>query len=134
MTTTASGLNYEDNVPGTGPAAKAGDHVSVHYTGWLYNDGVKGAKFGLMMPGIPLLGARHYQEVAPEVAMDRAEIVSLKETVKTPAGEFKNCLKVEETTPLEPGTKGYKYYAPGVGLVRDGGLRLAKYGKATSKK
>ena len=45
MTTTASGLNYEDNVPGTGPAAKAGDHVSVHYTGWLYNDGVKGAKF-----------------------------------------------------------------------------------------
>jgi FKBP-type peptidyl-prolyl cis-trans isomerase FkpA len=45
MTTTASGLNYEDTVIGTGETAKAGDHVSVHYTGWLYNDGVKGAKF-----------------------------------------------------------------------------------------
>jgi len=50
--------------------------------------------------------------------------------VKTPAGEFKNCLKVEETTPLEPNTKEYKYYAPGVGLVREGDLKLVKYGKA----
>ena len=35
MTTTASGLQYEDTVPGTGATANAGDHVSVHYTGWL---------------------------------------------------------------------------------------------------
>ena len=45
MTTTASGLQYEDAVVGTGAAAQAGQHVSVHYTGWLYNNGVKGAKF-----------------------------------------------------------------------------------------
>jgi FKBP-type peptidyl-prolyl cis-trans isomerase FkpA len=45
MTTTASGLQYEDTVPGTGATAQAGQQVSVHYTGWLYNDGVKGAKF-----------------------------------------------------------------------------------------
>jgi len=45
MQTTASGLQYEDTVPGTGEEARAGQHVSVHYTGWLYNDGVKGAKF-----------------------------------------------------------------------------------------
>jgi FKBP-type peptidyl-prolyl cis-trans isomerase FkpA len=45
MQTTASGLQYEDTVPGTGDEAKSGQHVSVHYTGWLYNDGVKGAKF-----------------------------------------------------------------------------------------
>ena len=45
MTTTASGLQYEDTVPGTGATAQAGQKVSVHYTGWLYNDGVKGAKF-----------------------------------------------------------------------------------------
>lgn len=76
--------------------------------------GEKGARFGLMMPGQVLLKARHYQEIAPKVAMDRAEIVSMSATVKTPAGEFKNCLKVEETTPLEPGTKEYKYYAPGI--------------------
>ena len=45
MTTTASGLQYEDTVAGTGATAQAGQQVSVHYTGWLYNDGVKGAKF-----------------------------------------------------------------------------------------
>ena len=45
MTTTASGLQYEDTVLGTGAIAKAGQYVKVHYTGWLYNDGVQGKKF-----------------------------------------------------------------------------------------
>jgi FKBP-type peptidyl-prolyl cis-trans isomerase FkpA len=44
-TTTPSGLQYEDTVLGTGAIAKSGQHVRVHYTGWLYNDGVAGAKF-----------------------------------------------------------------------------------------
>jgi len=107
---------------------------SVYYFGedaggaWL--SGRQGARFGLMMPGLPMVKARHYQEIAPGVAMDRAEIVSVSETVKTPAGEFKNCLKVEETTPLEPGTKEYKYYAPGIGLVQEGSLKLVKYGNS----
>jgi len=81
--------------------------------------GEKGAKFGLMMPG-QVLKARFYQEIAPKVAMDRAKIVCTSETVKTPTGEFKNCLKVEETTPLEPGVKEQKYYALGIGLIQDG--------------
>jgi FKBP-type peptidyl-prolyl cis-trans isomerase len=45
MNTTASGLQFEDTIEGTGDTAVAGQHVSVHYTGWLYNDGAKGAKF-----------------------------------------------------------------------------------------
>lgn len=45
MITTASGLQYEDTVVGSGPEAGAGQSVTVHYTGWLWNDGVKGAKF-----------------------------------------------------------------------------------------
>ena len=45
FTTTASGLQYQDNVIGEGAEATAGHPVSVHYTGWLYNDGVQGAKF-----------------------------------------------------------------------------------------
>ena len=45
MTTTPSGLQYEDTTPGTGATAQTGQHVTVHYTGWLYNNGVKGAKF-----------------------------------------------------------------------------------------
>ena len=45
MITTPSGLQFEDTSPGTGAEAQAGQQVSVHYTGWLYNEGVKGAKF-----------------------------------------------------------------------------------------
>ncbi len=43
--TTASGLSYIDTKPGSGPAAKAGQNAVVHYTGWLYVNGVKGAEF-----------------------------------------------------------------------------------------
>jgi FKBP-type peptidyl-prolyl cis-trans isomerase FkpA len=44
--TTDSGLQYEDTVTGSGAEAKAGQHVTVHYTGWLRNDdGSQGAKF-----------------------------------------------------------------------------------------
>ena len=45
MITTPSGLQYEDTVTGAGAEAQAGQHVKVHYTGWVYNDGVQGAKF-----------------------------------------------------------------------------------------
>ena len=45
LITTASGLQYEDTVVGTGALAKAGQHVRVHYTGWLYQDGQAGEKF-----------------------------------------------------------------------------------------
>jgi hypothetical protein len=106
---------------------------SVYYFGedgggsWL--SGEKGAKFGMMMPGTVLVGSRYYQEQAPGAAMDRAENVSLKESLETPAGKFDHVLKVEETTPLEPDEKSYKYYAAGVGLLKDGGLSLVKYGK-----
>jgi FKBP-type peptidyl-prolyl cis-trans isomerase len=45
MPTTPSGLIYDDAVVGTGPAATAGRQVSVHYTGWLFVNGARGAKF-----------------------------------------------------------------------------------------
>lgn len=45
MNTTASGLQYEDTVAGSGTEAVNGNQVSVHYTGWLFNNGQAGAKF-----------------------------------------------------------------------------------------
>ena len=45
MNTTPSGLQYIDHVVGEGATAAAGQHVTVHYTGWLYKDGEQGAKF-----------------------------------------------------------------------------------------
>ena len=85
-------------------------------------------KSGVQMPGLVLLGSRYYQEIAPGIAMDRAEIISLTESMTTSAGHFADVLKIEETTPLEPKDKAYKYYAPGIGLIKDGELVLVKYG------
>ena len=44
-TTTPSGLIIDDVVVGAGKTAAKGQTVSVHYTGWLDNNGNKGAKF-----------------------------------------------------------------------------------------
>ncbi len=43
--TLPSGLQFDDTTAGTGAEAMAGAHVKVHYTGWLWQDGVAGAKF-----------------------------------------------------------------------------------------
>jgi hypothetical protein len=97
--------------------------VISHEGSW--HSGVNGARFGLMMPGKPQVGNRYYQEVAPNLAMDRAEVVSLDETVKVPLGTFNNCLKTKESSGLESGVE-QKLYAPWVGLLKDGDFELAK--------
>jgi FKBP-type peptidyl-prolyl cis-trans isomerase FkpA len=45
MNTTTTGLKYTDTVEGTGAVAVKGHSVTVHYTGWLYNNDTQGAKF-----------------------------------------------------------------------------------------
>ena len=45
MKSTPSGLQIEDTEVGKGQVAVPGERVTVHYTGWLYENGVKGAKF-----------------------------------------------------------------------------------------
>jgi hypothetical protein len=86
--------------------------------------GVDGAKPGIFMPGTVLHGSRYFQEIADEVAMDRAEHIALGVDIETPAGTFTECLVVEETTPLEPGARDIKVHCPGIGLVFDAGIEL----------
>lgn len=99
-----------------------GGKIVRHDGSWRH--GANGAHAGVFMPGLPLLGARYHQEIAPEVALDRAEIVQLDGTVETPAGRFRDVLVTDETTVLEPGVVSAKRYSPGTGLVADGVLRL----------
>jgi len=103
-----------------------GGQLTGHGSSW--RSGANGAKFGLMVPAEPRVGDRYYQELAARAAQDRAEVVSLTETVQTAVGAFANCLKTIETTPLEPLNKEFKVYAPDVGLVQDGNLLLTRYG------
>jgi peptidylprolyl isomerase len=45
VTTTSSGLQIIELKVGTGPSPKPGQTCVMHYTGWLYENGKKGAKF-----------------------------------------------------------------------------------------
>jgi len=82
------------------------------------------------MPGTPKPGQRFYQEQAPGVGMDRAEIVSNTESLKTPAGSFEKVIHVVETSPMEKTLKDHKWYAAGVGQIKDEEFVLARYGMA----
>lgn len=95
--------------------------------------GRAGARPGIIMPDRAfLLGSRYYQEIAPN-AQDRAEHTSMGFEVEVPAGVFRNCVEITETSPLEPGHESLKTYCPHVGLMRDGDLELiAVYSDAES--
>jgi len=103
-----------------------GEVVS-HDGAWLA--GRDGALPGIVMPGTFLLGSRYFQEVAPGVALDRAEHVAEGLEVETEAGTFRDCVEVRETSPLEPGAQSTKVYCPGVGLVIDNDLVLVEIGE-----
>lgn len=108
-----------------------------HHTGtWIADE--DGNRPGLIMPGKPEVGMKYYQELAPGKAMDRAEVVSVSETYATPAGEFKSCLKAKESSKLKKllffTPKEYKTYAPGIGLIQDGKMKLVSYGYEEEKR
>ena len=86
------------------------------------------AEPGLIMPGTFLLGSRYFQEIADEIALDRAEHTAMGLEITVPAGTFTDCVEVTETTPLEPGVVSLKYYCRDVGLVIDDELQLISYG------
>jgi hypothetical protein len=97
-----------------------------HEGAWIAGEGANRA--GVIMPGSILLGARYYQEIAPDIALDRAEIIDLGEPIQTPSGEFSDTLITRETTPLEPDVIELKYYAAGVGLIQEEDIMLEQYG------
>lgn len=100
-----------------------GDVRVTHPGQWLA--GKNGAEPGIIMPGGAfLLGARYYQELAPRVALDRAEHTAIDLEFESEAGEFDDCAAVVETTPLEPGDESHKLYCPRVGLAVDNELLL----------
>jgi hypothetical protein len=103
-----------------------GGKVDHHAGEWLaYKDH---AKPGMFLPNIAKVGMKFYQEMAPDIAMDRAEVVSVTETYSTPAGDFNDVLLIHESSKMKPYKIESKYFAPGVGILNDGKMRLISYG------
>jgi len=99
-----------------------------------WTGGVDGAKPGIAMKAHPAVGDVYRQEFLPGVAEDIAEVLSITETITLPGfGTMTNCLKILETTPLEPGAADHKFYCPGIGLVRTISLDTGEISNLISK-
>jgi hypothetical protein len=99
----------------------ADGEVVSHDGAWLA--GRFGARPGIIMPDSGfLLGQRYFQEMAPGMALDRAEHVGTDLEISLGAGNFDDCIETAETSPLEPDAESTKFYCPGAGLGIDGDL------------
>ena len=86
---------------------------------WSWQAGIKGAKPGMVMTGRPgdYLNKEYREELVAGVAEDRAQVLSLNETLTVPYGTLSGCLKIKVYSDLEPLRTEYRYYASGIGLV-----------------
>ena len=92
-----------------------GGRLKGHKGSWLFGKDTQIP--GVLFPAHPKVGDRFKSEDVSKEINEKDEVVSVSETVVTPAGTFKNCVKVREK--LADGTTEHKYYAPGVGVVRE---------------
>lgn len=99
---------------------------------WKAGDGENVA--GIVMPVTLKVGETYAQEHAPGVAEDKATVMSVTEKVTVPTGTYTNCLKTKDFSTLKPGPDEFKFYCPGVGLVKEEGdgsvLELMSVGPA----
>lgn len=89
--------------------------ISGHSGSWMLGKDTKTP--GVILPGNPKVGDKFKSEDVSKEIHEDDEVVSVSETVTTPAGAYQNCVKVKET--LADGDVEYKYYAKGVGVVRE---------------
>lgn len=83
--------------------------------------GVDGALPGIVMYADPAthVGETFRQEYYAGEAEDMAKVLSTTEQITVPFGSFENVVQTEDWTPLEPGLREQKYYAPGVGVIKE---------------
>jgi hypothetical protein len=100
-----------------------------------WEDGVDGARRGIIMEANPRVPDGYRQEFYPGHAEDTAWIVSRGTSLTVPYGTVDNVLRTIEFTQLEPKVVDEKYYAPGIGIVYEvtvaGGQEVAKLVRVT---
>ena len=79
--------------------------------------GVADARPGIIMRANPQAGDVYFQEFAPGVAQDMAQVMSTSGSSTVPQGSYSSVLETKEWSPLEPNSRERKLYAPGIGLI-----------------
>ncbi len=84
-----------------------------------WESGVDGALPGYWIPGDPQVGDIYYQEFLDGEAEDYGEVIDIGVTVTIDLGVYTNCLVTKDVNPYESDEYEYKYYAPGIGLLKE---------------
>src|SRR5262245_793393 len=119
----------DGNVWYFGEDTKEFDHGTLLTTEGSWEAGKNGAAPGIIFLSNPHVGDQYQQENSPGIVADVARIISLDETVTVEYGTFTHCIETTEFTPIEPGSRSHKFYAPGFGTVleistKQGGERV----------
>ena len=78
---------------------------------------------GYQMPAASLVGETYSQEFYADEAEDQAHTIRLDASLELADGTHRDgLLQTVEWSPVEPWALGYKFYAPGEGLLRDSGV------------
>jgi hypothetical protein len=100
------------------------DSSDYHHGHWVRSDGswlagIDGAKPGIVMEAHPKAGDRYRQEQYRGHAEDRASVLGDGGPISVPYRRFAHTLETREHSPLEPKVAEHKYYARGIGDVKD---------------
>jgi hypothetical protein len=109
----------KDNVWYFGEDSTEYDNGKVKSTEGSWEAGKDGAEPGIIMPADPKIGETYRQEYYKGEAEDMARALKLNGSVEVSYGSFKNVLVTDEWTPLEKNVAEHKFYAPGVGNVKE---------------
>jgi hypothetical protein len=94
----------------------------VSSTAGTWEAGVDGALPGVIMQAEPVQGQAYRQEYRPTVAEDVAMIKRVGASAEVPAGKYSDVLVTNDRDLLDLNKDEDKYFAPGIGLVKLGGL------------
>ena len=133
VTDAASGKLVEDtydwyaqdkkgNVWYLGEDTKAYDGTKVDTHG-SWEAAVDGARAGFLMVADPKVGRTYHQEYYKGEAEDVGEVIATGESVTGPTGTYDRVVTTEDTTALEPDLVEHKWYAPGVGIVKEADIK-----------
>jgi hypothetical protein len=104
-------VNYEYDDEGN--LEETNDHGS-------WEAGVDGALPGIQMWAAPVAGQSYYQEFYADEAEDMGLVVATGVEVSLSDGStYADCLQTLDWNPLDPAILEYKFYAPGIGMIKE---------------
>ncbi|WP_166877846.1 hypothetical protein [Salinibacterium sp. ZJ450] len=107
----------DGNVWYLGEDVKEYDAAGSVSTAGSWEAGVDGALPGIVMPGVPRVGAAYRQEFYPGEAEDLMQVLRVDERMTVTFGYFEQVITTQEWNPLEPEVVEEKSYAPGIGMI-----------------